>query len=195
MAEVAPRWEWRSFEETFGEAERRFAALPSEQVEESDELYLLSSVADENVKIRAGLMDVKALQQVDANGLQLWKPVMKGAFPLPAAAVAQALGALGVGPLELARAQYTLEQLLGELVEPSGRVRPVAVHKRRARYRASGCLAEVADVTAGGRRTRTVAIESEDPVRVVDLVREFGLSGRDNVSYPRGLKRLIGMKG
>jgi exopolyphosphatase/guanosine-5'-triphosphate,3'-diphosphate pyrophosphatase len=48
------------------------------------------------------------------------------------------------------------------------------------------------DVVADGQATRTVAIESEDAADVQAAVREMGLSRYENLSYPRGLKRLVG---
>ena len=42
------------------------------------------------------LMDIKVLREVNADGLEQWTPVMKAAFPLPAAEVAQVLQALGL---------------------------------------------------------------------------------------------------
>lgn len=194
MAVIIPRWEWRTFGETFAEADGRFTALAPEKIEESDEVYVLSPVADGNVKIRDGLMDVKLRQHVNADGLEQWMPAMKGAFPLPAADVEKVLGALGVAPSPLARAQYTLAQFISELVEAGGRLRTAQVHKRRARYRVSGCLAEMTEVMAAGMRTRTVAIESEDPARVIAAVRALGLDRFQNLSYPRGLRQLLGMK-
>ena len=50
MDKITPRWEWRSFGRSFGEAEGRFAALTPEGVQESDEVYLLSGAGD-NVKV------------------------------------------------------------------------------------------------------------------------------------------------
>ena len=78
-----------------------------------------------------------------------------------------------------------------KVIEPIGKVRTVRVHKRRTRYRLSGCAGEVADVAAGDRSTRTIAIESEDPSAVIDAVRRFGLEGYVNTSYPRGMRALI----
>ena len=190
-ADVVPRWEWR----TFGDVTPRFAGRAPEKTEESDEVYLLSPGVDENVKIRGGLMDVKALQQVSPAGLEQWKPVMKAAFPLAAADVRKIFEAIQVAAPPLTRAQYTLEQFLGELVEPGGRARAVNVHKTRAHFKTGGCLAEVADVLVGGRRTRTVAIEAEDPAQVIAAVREEGFDPAQNVNYTRGLRRLIGMEG
>jgi len=192
MGEVIPRWEWRTFGDHFGAAEARLAALEAGNAQQSDELYLLSSVCDANVKIRDGLMDVKRLEHTDAHGLEQWRPVMKGTFPLPAAEVEQVFAALGVAPPPLARAAYALEQVLVELLEPG--LRAVGVHKKRTRYTIDGCLAELTEVVvAAGKAVRTVAVESEDPARVLAAVRTLGLEGIENVSYPRGLKRLVGM--
>ena len=79
---IIPRWEWRTFGESFGPAEERFAALTPERVEESDETYLLSTRSDASVKIRGGVMDVKHLEAVNDDGLEQWLPVLKGEFPL-----------------------------------------------------------------------------------------------------------------
>jgi exopolyphosphatase / guanosine-5'-triphosphate,3'-diphosphate pyrophosphatase len=103
LENIIPRWEWRTFGESFGVSDDRFAALEPTSTQESDELYLLSSVTNENVKVRDLLMDIKALQRVNADGLEQWKPVLKGAFPLPAAEVKNVFTALGVAPPPLAR--------------------------------------------------------------------------------------------
>src|SRR5215467_976187 len=88
---IVPRWEWRTFGESFGAAEGRLALLDPDRIHESDEIYLLSLESDASVKIRDGLMDVKLLEAVDGDGLEQWLPVLKGAFPLIAAHVATVL--------------------------------------------------------------------------------------------------------
>jgi exopolyphosphatase / guanosine-5'-triphosphate,3'-diphosphate pyrophosphatase len=190
MTTIIPRWEWRVFGEGFGAAEAALAALTPDTVEESDELYLLSGEGA-NVKIRAGLVDIKLLREVDADGLERWEPVMKLGFPLPAAAVSRVFEALGVAPSPLTRDGYTLDQLRAELVAPSGVVRAVTVHKRRVRYTLGGCKAETADLDVGGRDGRTIAIESEDASAVIAAVRGVGLDASVNTSYPRGLAALV----
>ena len=35
------------------------------------------------MKVRDGLMDIKVLREVNAEGLERWEPVMKQPFPLP----------------------------------------------------------------------------------------------------------------
>jgi hypothetical protein len=51
------------------------------------------------------------------------------------------------------------------------------------------------DVVVDGQKTRTVALELEDAARVIATVRELGLDRYPNISYPRGLKQVLGMKG
>jgi exopolyphosphatase/guanosine-5'-triphosphate,3'-diphosphate pyrophosphatase len=190
MAEITPRWEWRSFGQRFGEAEERLARLTPSGVQESDEIYLLSS-AGGNVKIRAALMDIKVLREVNADGLEQWTPVMKAGFPLQAADTAKVLEALGIPMPTPVRASYTLDEFIEQFAAPGGAVRAVKVHKRRTRYTVGGCMAELSVVVANGKPTRTVAVESEDAAGVMRAVRELGLGGYTNTSYPRGLAALI----
>ncbi len=194
MEKIIPRWEWRTFGESFGEAEAKYAAFTPTDIQESDELYFLSPASDQNVKVRFDLMDIKTLVEVNADGLEQWKPVMKAKFPLAADEVKKVLAALDVNPPSLERAEYTLDQFVSELAVPAG-LRAVQVHKRRVRYKVNGCTSELTDVVADGHKTRTVALELEDAARVISTVRELGLDRFPNISYPRGLKQLLGMKG
>ena len=196
MPAIVPRWEWRTFSDLgkgFKAGEARLAALTPEVAQESDELYLLSLESDASVKVRDGMMDVKQLERVRDDGLELWMPVMKAAFPLSAADVESVLGALGVVVPPLARPAFTLDELVDEIVRPSHMLFAVQVHKRREHFTLGSCLAELTDVSADREATRTIAVESEDPTLVVAAVNELGLSGLPNVSLPRGLKALLGL--
>lgn len=189
---IVPRWEWRAFAEHFGVAEDRFDALSPERVEDSDEMYLLSLRSDASVKVRGGVMDVKRLEQVNEDGLEQWLPVMKAAFPLSAAQAGEVLAALGAAMPSSDRAAYTLDQLVDELVRPSSDLLAVQVHKRRGHYAIGGCMAERTEIRTDTGTTRTIAVESEDPNRVAETVRELGLASHPNVNVPRGLKALVG---
>ena len=134
MATIVPRWEWRSFGDTFGSAEAMLSAQEADRVQEADELYLLSPESDASVKVRDELMDVKQLIDVDDNGLEQWRPVMKAELPLGADDERFVLGALN----ETALPEYT------------------PVHKRRVHYRIDGCMAELSEfASASGRRARS----------------------------------------
>ena len=69
----------------------------------------------------------------------------------------------------------------------------VPVHKRRTHYRIDGCLAELSELESTAAVTRTIAIEGEDPRRVIATVRRLGLDERRNVSVARGIKTLLGV--
>jgi exopolyphosphatase/guanosine-5'-triphosphate,3'-diphosphate pyrophosphatase len=192
MAEVVPRWEWRTFGRSLEPAERFFASRSPERVQESDELYLLSSRGGDTVKVRDDLMDVKHLVEVSEDGLEQWAPVMKAPFPMPVRDVRSMLAAMLVDPaVPLTRDSYTLDQLLDEVVGPSPELGGVRVHKRRERFTIGGCMTELTDVRADGATTRTVAIEAEDPHAVLATVREIGLGSYPNTSFPRGLRELL----
>jgi len=189
---IIPRWEWRGFDEAWGDVETTIGRLTPQRVHESTEVYLLSVGESDVVKVRDELMDVKHLVSVDADGLEQWVPVMKAGFPLSVADVGTVLEALGVEPPpHLVRTAYTLPELLTEVVAPDPDLLAVEVHKKRSRYTIGGCMAELTEVTAGRSRTRTLAIESEDAARVMQAVRELALASRPNVSFARGLKALV----
>src|SRR4029450_12524570 len=187
---IVPRWEWRAFGRSFGGAEDALVPTTPQRTEEGDELYLFSGPGA-NVKVRDELMDVKLLREVNADGLERWEPVMKQGFPLGAGDVAAVFEALGVAAPQLARATYTLDAFLAELMRPNDLARVVKVHKRRNRFTVAGCMAELADVVADGRPTRTLAGESGEADAAIDAVRAIGLGGYTNTNYPRALAALI----
>ena len=190
MTAIIPRWEWRTFGPSFGTADDGLAKLAPGDPEESVELYLLAR-DEANVKIRGGLMDIKLLRDVDADGLERWEPVLKEGFPLSGDLVGQVLNALGMANTSVSRPAYDLDQLLDELIRPSGAVREARIQKRRTRFDVGGCTGELTDVSADGRSTRTVAVEAEDPDAVLEAVRALGLEAYVNTSYPKGLTALL----
>ena len=155
-------------------------------------MYVLSLQGDASVKVRGGTLDVKRLEDVRDDGLEQWRPVVKAEFPVSAADVSTALAALGVEGAALARSDYSLEQLLDEVVRPRDDLRDVAVHKRRAHFSFEGCMAELSELRVEAGSRRTIAVEAEDPERVLAAVRALGFEPRLNVNVPRGLKALVG---
>ena len=64
------------------------------------------------MKLRDGLMDIKHLEDVDRDGLELWRPVMKSPLPVSAADARAVLAALGVPAPALEREAYELADLV-----------------------------------------------------------------------------------
>ncbi len=190
MSTNVPRWEWRAFGRNFGPAEEASAAWTPERVQESDEIYLVSP-GGENVKVRDDLLEIKTLLEVNDDGLQRWEPVMKAPFPLSADVAARVFEALDQPVPAFTADAYPLEKFLTELVEPDVFAMAVRVHKRRIKYTTDGCTAEISELQAEGRQRRTVAIESEDAGAVIAAVRDVGLGGWANTSYPKDLRRIV----
>ena len=151
------------------------------------ETYMLSAESVDAVKVRDGLMDVKHLEQVNDDGLELWKPVMKSPLPISAADARAVLAALRISAA-LDSDTYDLADLAKAA---GGALRVVAVHKKRRHFTIARCMAELTDLRTGDRSIRTIAIESEDPARVIAAVRDLGLDSRPNVNVPRGLRSLV----
>ncbi len=191
MAEVVPRWEWRTFAGAVPRADVVFDAMTPVSVEESDEFYLLARGGD-NVKVRGGLMDVKVLRETDAAGLQRWEPILKATFPLDAEAVRTVLEGLRRPAADVPPDGLDFDGLMEAAEVDAGEgPRAVRVHKRRARYTVAGCLAERTVVEAGGQRTITIAAESIRPADVLAAIDAMGLRDYRNLDVPAGLRLLV----
>ena len=195
MSTIIPRWEWRTFGTDFGAADATFAALEPEKIQESDEIYLLSPGTDANVKIRAGLMDIKTLEQIDEAGLEQWRPAMKETFPLPAARRDKVCAALGV---RAARRDATPSRSTSSWRCSARRSAGCARWRSTSaalHYTINGCIV---GGDRGGRRRHAGAhgghrVGGRRPRGRGGAA--MGLSGRPNTSYPRGLKAVVGMEG
>ena len=188
---IVPRWEWRTFGDSFGEADARLAALQPTKVGDSDELYILASRVEGSIKIRDGKLDVKRLESRSEDGLQQWRPVANAEFPITATDLAALLAALDVSVPSPDREAYTLDRLIDEVVAPHDELLAVGVGKHRVHHMLDGCRAEVTQVRSEARTTRTIAVEDEDPALVRSTVEKLGLWSRPNVSFPHGLIRLL----
>ena len=172
VSKVVPRWEWRTWGDAVAGPAARLAGTTPEAVHDGDEIYLVSRDGEDTVKVRDGLFDVKRLEEVDDDGLERWRPLLKRPSTLTMDDVRAFSGSL-------------------RLTE----ARAVGVHKHRRRYTIGGCAAELTDVIADGAALRTFAIESEDAAAVVRARRDLGLEGHPNTSYPRMLGRHVGLAG
>lgn len=190
MADIIPRWEWRSFGASFGAAEARIRALGAQQERASEETYLPCRTSNDNTKIRFDLLDVKRLQAVDEHGLQQWFPVMKSGFPLPAAQADLVRRAWSLPAVAADLAVFSYEALLATARRLPG-VAVVPVAKQRATWLWQGAVVELSDLTIARVPTRTVCVEHENPTLVWRLVTELGLAGLPNQSYLAAIKRQL----
>lgn len=185
---VVPRWEWRAFGREFRDLAERLRMGPG-PVTTSHETYILSPDSAINVKIRGGQIDVKRLLAVD-RGLELWSPVLKAPFPIAAAVARSLFLTWSVKPPPLARAEYTRDQWLAEVVAACPALAAIDVAKQRQSAVLDDCAVEIAALTIGGERLATVAVEAADPDQVLRVAQGLGLAALGNENYVHALRRL-----
>ncbi len=193
MGVIVPRWEWRTFGSDFGDAERRILDHGSATVRKSAETYVLSAGSSSNTKVRDGLMDIKRLQQVNADSLEQWMPVMKAEFPLTPMVLLDVFRAWNVARPKLTREVYAFDEFMTELVATNTSLAGVDVVKERHGYTIDGCIVEIANLTFDGSPIRTVAVEMADPAKVMEIVRRLDLENYENVNYVKALKQFKGI--
>ena len=194
MQDIIPRWEWRTFTNDLGKAEENIRKSPEGKTRESSEVYILSEVSMDNTKVRDNLMDIKTLQQVNDDRLELWLPIMKGTFPLPVAEIEKVFKCFKVALPKFNRSEYTFEQYVDEVIKPSKLLKAVNVVKKRTGFTINNCIVEIAEVKVEDKWIKTASVEMEDPALVIKTVRELGLDAFPNINYLRGLKNMVGMK-
>jgi len=188
------RWEWRTFGCSLAGLEARLGLPALIEPHHSDEVYLLNSATPHSAKIRGGALEIKRLEQVDPNGLELWGPVFKAAFPLTPAMLREAFSAWGLPPPAFRRDAYPLDLFLSDIIERDAAFRTVAVNKARRQFVFRGCTAEFVHLRIGGIARNSFCIEDETPERILAALRELGLDSQANVNFPRGLEQaLIGL--
>jgi exopolyphosphatase/guanosine-5'-triphosphate,3'-diphosphate pyrophosphatase len=193
LGKIIPRWEWRTFGEEFGIAEERIMAHECTRALESSEVYILSKNSGENIKIRDMLMDIKVLRNVE-NDLEQWFPIMKATFPIGAAEATEVFKAAGVEVDINDSDTWEYDAFISKMVDTNPDLKAVGVFKKRYGYLIEGATVEIADLTIDGNAIRTTAVEDADPELVTRLVKELGLSGYENISYIKAMRRMVGFE-
>ncbi len=188
MGEIIPRWEWRTFAKDIKLAINLDDYEKTRHVE-SKEMYVLSKVVDENPKVRDNKMDVKSLQQVNLDGLEQWKPILKVAFPLPKEKLLEVYKVFRLAPPEFEKDVYTFEEFV-EIAKKNPRIMLFEVEKTRDLYDVDTCIVEYATVKVDGKEYKTAAAEDPDPEKVKRIVKKMGLWGGENINYVKALKRI-----
>ena len=196
MAEIKPRFEFRTWAKNFGMVEEKIRKLsPCEMIREGAETYIVVDGNDENnTKIRDKLMDIKVFV-TKKEGLEQWNPRMKGEFPMKASVLKEdVFPAFEVEMPDLERDELTLEQYLDEVIRPHPQLAAVSVFKRRFAFTINDCITEIAEIEINGAGLQTVAVESVDVPAILKAKEMLGLNDYENVNYLRAIKRVIGME-
>lgn len=188
-----PRYEYRVFAPDL----RGLRALLKERGEAEDgetrqDVYILApTLSGAGLKIRAGLLDLKVLDD-HAGPYQLWLPIASARLPVPVAILAEEFLAPLRLELPLPDAGELDQADLLDIVEQTRGVRALRVGKRRQRFAIDGnVLAEWTALTFPDHPPfQTVALEGPDPDRLAGTVEALGLEPARNTSYPSYLLAL-----
>ncbi len=192
--QIIPRWEWRAFGKGFPNAERIFDSLKRSRVKDSEEVYILSENSNDNCKIRNSLMDIKVIEQIGEDGLELWKPVLKASFPLSYEIVRLVLRTLHIRRRQLRlRNQYTHHQFITEIIQNHPKLSLVDVKKKRVSYLIEDVEVEIAELQIGPDNYKTIGVESDDPTKLKKVLNLIGLQDVANTNYIRALKNISGV--
>ena len=196
MQAIIPRYEFRAFAQNFGLAEEKMRKLSElDKFRETSEIYILSNGNNENnIKIRYDTLDIKVFVK-EEKGLQQWKPRMRAEFPMQMEILRDDLfPALRAAVPEFNRSEYTLEQLLEDIMRPHPELVLARVFKRRFGYMINDCISEIAELLINGAAIKTAALESTDIETVLQVKQKLGLHEFENVNYLLAIKRILGME-
>ncbi len=196
--ESKPRFEFRSFGQSFAAQGERMARLSvpiPEKVWErhSDEIYIMSRTNDQNnTKIRDGKMDVKTYVQT-VDGLEQWDPKLKAEFPVSKEQLENEIfPAFMVDMPSLDQSEYSFDEFIA-LIDAHPDLQAVKIHKQRFGYMVNDTLCEVANVLVNGAKIQSINSESTELDDIKKTMADVGLEGVENINYLQAIKRVIGM--
>ncbi|MDX1654166.1 MAG: hypothetical protein R3310_03015 [Candidatus Competibacteraceae bacterium] len=193
---AAARFEFRAFAWQFGLPVVRLRRAGScSAIEERRESYLMAPGArDINLKLRGNeALNIKELLERH-QALERWQPRPTHPLPLSGEVVAMELfPALGLPPPDPPLDCYDRPALTAALTDQPGAV-VVEVLKRRHRFELDRLKAEYTRVWFNGAGLTTLAVEGEDSQDVLEGIRLLALTDYHNVSYPRAIRRILGLE-
>lgn len=192
-----PRFEFRSFGQSFEDSAKRMARfsvpIPEKVWErESEEIYILSKTNDiNNTKIRDGKMDIKTFVQT-VDGLEQWNPLMKGEFPISKKVLLdEVFPAFKVKMPVLNKEVYTFDEFMA-IIDSHPDLQGVRVYKQRFGYMVNNTLCEVGNVLINGAKVVTINSESTELDDIKKTIADCNLKGVENINYLQAIKRVIG---
>ena len=162
------------------------------KVRTSGETYFLSKLTNEaNVKVRAGLLDIKQKMGETDDGYEIFQPKGKFQFPVKKDDVAVILKSMLV-EIFLEKATYTLDEFIA-IVNEHPDLAAVDVQKKRYGFSIDGIICEYGQICFNGAMLETTCCESEDYVGMKKAIEALEISKYANVNYQKAAKNVIGM--
>ena len=156
------------------------------------ETYILSRLTnDANVKVRAGLLDIKVKCGETTDGYEIFEPRGKFTFPVAAPDLAEIAAQLRVS-LPLGSDTCTFETFL-EMVRQHSDLGAVTVEKVRHGFTIDGVICEYAQVFFNGAMVESACVESDRHDAMREVIAGLGLADRPNVNYLKAAKHVVGI--
>jgi hypothetical protein len=193
MDQIIPRWEWRTFGDNFGESESLIKQYQA-KTRESSEIYILSSLTNFNTKIRDQLMDIKYLIQTNDDELEQWNPLIKAGFPIDIKNLRVVADSWRIQLDADLNSDLSYNDFMNKIVQKNLSLTTVNVFKERHGYKIDDCIVELAFLKFNTKSINTVAVEHEDPLKVMQTVKKLKLDGFENINYLKALKKFVGLK-
>jgi hypothetical protein len=157
------------------------------------ETYFLSVHTNEsNVKVRAGLLEIKTKVGETPEGYEIFQPRGKFQFPVKKQELAAILAHLKV-EMSLDKETYTLEEFMAMARKHPDLV-PVTVEKMRYGFTIEGVICEYAKVWFNGALVESACCESESYAGMRQVIETLGIATLPNTNYLKAAKRVIGME-
>jgi len=192
-----PRFEFRSFGQSFNDQATRMARLsvpiPEKLwVRHSPETYIMSRTNDiNNTKIREGKMDIKTYVQT-VDGLEQWNPLTKTEFPVSIDFLkSDIFPAFQVNMPDFDKKNYTADEFL-IMVKNHSDLQAVSVIKERFGYMVNDTICEVGNILINGAKVMTINSESTEIDDIKKTMTDVNLYNVENINYLQAVKRVIG---
>lgn len=194
---VVPRAEFRVFEHGIIDVVRERlwngrTILHGARQMPTEHYFLSVNTNEANVKVRAGLLDIKTKLYETEHGYEVFRPKVKLRFPVSQDDLASVASHLKV-EMNLDRKEYDIDTFI-ELARAHGELSVVNVEKMRYGFSIDGIICEYAYVWFNGALVETAAVESKDYESMAQVIEELGLSGKPNTNYLKAAKRVVGMQ-
>jgi len=188
------RWEWRVFQPTPFPMDMLPSDLEYVRSVESEEQYLVGEDVGNNLKIRFSMVDLKQLQTVTRDGVQLWDLMYKAEFPVLNPDIQALIKLLPAfeGLKELESIDH--QKFIAYATEKAG-FQLVRVVKDRNVYRHGTTGFDLVRATMNGRTFFSASCEDPDQQKVRGWAQSMEFEPDTNTSYIQAIHNYDLLKG
>lgn len=190
-------FEFRSFGQNFGEAEKNLLELGKNILpKENYDYYILSETNQTfNILIRKRNLIIKELVATKEK-LEKWNESFKQEFPISKEIIENTFfPATGIEAPNIEDKTYDIIDFIEEIVNADPDLKIVEVFKSKVEFIYNNCNCEIANNLINGAFIKTFNIESENVNDLHDTLIKLGIDDTfTNTNYPLKIKQIIGLE-